>query len=69
MTHDSGHPVLVTHVVLVGDAQLARHPQHAAVPKHRVNGQGLAPRVQGAPVIKQQVLDVRAGASLKQRRG
>ena len=62
-------PVCVTHVVLVRDAQLARHPQHA-VPEHRVNGQGLARGGGlGPAVIKQQILDIGAGASLKQSTG
>ena len=59
----------MTHVVLVRDAQFARHPEHA-VPEHRVNGEGLA-RGGGlvTPVIKQQILDIGAGASLKQSTG
>ena len=57
----------VTHVVLVRDAQLARHAQHA-VPEHGVNGQRLARGLALRPaVIKQQILDIGAGASLKQR--
>ena len=62
-------PVDVTHVVLVRDAQFSRHPQHA-VPEHRVNGEGLARGGGlGPPVIKQQILDIGAGASLKQSTG
>ena len=66
--HVTGHPVYpdhVTHVVLVRDAQFARHTQHT-VPEHRVNGQCLARDLaHGALVIKQQILDIGAGASLK----
>ena len=59
-------PVDDTHVVLVRDAQFARHAKHS-VPEHRVNGEGGARGLgQGTLGVKQQVLDIRAGASLKQ---
>ena len=59
-------PVDETHVVLVCDAQFARHTEHS-VPEHRVNREGGARGLgQGALGVKQQILDIRAGASLKQ---
>ena len=59
-------PVDETHVVLVCDAQFARHTKHS-VPEHRVNREGGARGLgQGALGVKQQILDIRAGASLKQ---
>ena len=59
-------PVDETHVVLVRDAQFARHAEHS-VSEHRVNREGGARGLgQGALGVKQQILDIRAGASLKQ---
>ena len=59
-------PVDETHVVLVRDAQFSRHTKHS-VPEHRVNREGGAWGLgQRALGVKQQILDIRAGASLKQ---